>query len=190
MITDKYCPRNEIKKPEIKIWDLKVKGTDLISYTQHFQELALLCERMFPEESDKIEKYVGGLPDMIHESVVASKPETMQDAVEIATELIDKKICTFAKRQVESKRKFKDTSRNTENQQQQQQEVEHWPGLHCKICATELAIWPMTVGVAPMPTLLTTIRELGRVRSLLAMSVEFRDILRGNVQSRRTRTTV
>ncbi|GKA04438.1 putative reverse transcriptase domain-containing protein, partial [Tanacetum coccineum] len=29
-------------------------------------ELALLCVRMFPEESDKIERYVGGLPDMIH----------------------------------------------------------------------------------------------------------------------------
>ncbi|GKA47435.1 putative reverse transcriptase domain-containing protein [Tanacetum coccineum] len=34
---------------------------------------------MFPEESDKIEKYVSGLPDMIHGSVVASKPKTMQD---------------------------------------------------------------------------------------------------------------
>ncbi|GJS80769.1 hypothetical protein Tco_0730650 [Tanacetum coccineum] len=54
-------------------------------------ELALLCERMFPEESDKIEKYVGGLPDMIHGSVMASKPKTMQDAIEIATELIDKR---------------------------------------------------------------------------------------------------
>ncbi|GKA67078.1 hypothetical protein Tco_0766886, partial [Tanacetum coccineum] len=28
-------------------------------------ELALLCGRTFPEESDKIEKYVGGLPDMM-----------------------------------------------------------------------------------------------------------------------------
>nr|GEZ76033.1 putative reverse transcriptase domain-containing protein [Tanacetum cinerariifolium] len=33
-------------------------------------ELALLCGRMFFEESDKIEKYVGGLPDMIHGSVL------------------------------------------------------------------------------------------------------------------------
>ncbi|GJX93122.1 putative reverse transcriptase domain-containing protein [Tanacetum coccineum] len=66
MMTDKYCPRNEIKKLEIEIWDLKVKGTDLTSYTQHFQELALLCGRMFPEESNKIEKYVSGLPDIIH----------------------------------------------------------------------------------------------------------------------------
>ncbi|GJQ96401.1 putative reverse transcriptase domain-containing protein [Tanacetum coccineum] len=66
MMTNKYCPRNEIKKLEIEIWDLKVKGTDLTSYTQRFQELALLCGRMFLEESDKIEKYVCGLPDMIH----------------------------------------------------------------------------------------------------------------------------
>ncbi|GJR49634.1 putative reverse transcriptase domain-containing protein [Tanacetum coccineum] len=120
MMTNKYCPRNEIKKLEMEIWDLKVKGTDLTSYTQRFQELALLCGRMFPEESDKIEKYVSGLPDMIHGSVVASKPKTMQDAVEIATELMDKKIRTFAERQTKSKRKFEDTSRNTQNQQQQQ----------------------------------------------------------------------
>ncbi|GKB66715.1 putative reverse transcriptase domain-containing protein [Tanacetum coccineum] len=72
------------------IWDLKVKGTDLTSYTQRFQELALLCGRMFLEEYDNIEKYVGGLPDMIHESVVASKPKTIQDAVEITTKLMDR----------------------------------------------------------------------------------------------------
>nr|GEV59294.1 hypothetical protein [Tanacetum cinerariifolium] len=38
---------------------------------------------MFPEESDKVERYVGGLPDMIHESVVASRPKTMQEAIEM-----------------------------------------------------------------------------------------------------------
>ncbi|GKG50955.1 hypothetical protein Tco_0539079, partial [Tanacetum coccineum] len=58
---------------------------------------------------------------MIHGSVVASKPKTMQDAVEIATELMDKKIGTFDECQIESKKKFEDTSRNTQNQQQQQQ---------------------------------------------------------------------
>nr|GEZ81347.1 reverse transcriptase domain-containing protein [Tanacetum cinerariifolium] len=56
-------------------------------------------------ESDKIEKYVGGLLDMIHGSVVASKPKTMQEAIEIATELMDKKVRTFADRETASKRK-------------------------------------------------------------------------------------
>ncbi|GKB53271.1 putative reverse transcriptase domain-containing protein [Tanacetum coccineum] len=94
-MTDKYCPRTEIKKLEVELWELKVK------------------------ESDKIEKYVGGLPDMIHGSVVASKPKTMQEATKMAIEVMDKRIRTFADHQTESKRKFEDTSRNTQNQQQQ-----------------------------------------------------------------------
>nr|GEW37687.1 reverse transcriptase domain-containing protein [Tanacetum cinerariifolium] len=74
-----------------------------------------MCWRMFPEESDEVEKYVGGLPDMIQGSVMASKPKKIQDAVEFATKLMDQKIRTFAKRQAENKRKL-----NNDNQAQQQ----------------------------------------------------------------------
>ncbi|GJX76125.1 putative reverse transcriptase domain-containing protein [Tanacetum coccineum] len=88
MMTDKYRPRGEIKKLETEMWNLKVKGTDVLSYNQHFQELALMCDRMFPEESDEVEKYVGGLPDMIHGSVKASKPKTMQEAIEFASYIL------------------------------------------------------------------------------------------------------
>ncbi|GJV69166.1 reverse transcriptase domain-containing protein [Tanacetum coccineum] len=115
MMTDKYCPRGEIKKIEIKMWNLKVKGTDVVSYNQRFQELSLMCSRMFPEESDEIEKYVGGLPDMIYESVMASKPKTMREAIEFATELMDKKISTFAERHAENKKKL---DKNNQAQQQ------------------------------------------------------------------------
>ncbi|GJU97281.1 putative reverse transcriptase domain-containing protein [Tanacetum coccineum] len=78
-----------------------------------------MTDKIFPEESDKIETYVGGLPDMIHGNIVASKPKTMQEAVEMATELMDKKVSTIAERQAENKRKFENTSRNNQNQQQQ-----------------------------------------------------------------------
>ncbi|GKE04180.1 reverse transcriptase domain-containing protein, partial [Tanacetum coccineum] len=88
-MTNKYCPRIKIKKLEVEL--------------------------MFPEESDKIKKYVGGLPDMIHGSVVASKPKTMQEATEMAIEVMDKRIRTFADRQTENKRK------PDNNQQPQQQ---------------------------------------------------------------------
>ncbi|GJT49562.1 putative reverse transcriptase domain-containing protein [Tanacetum coccineum] len=118
MITDKYCPRGEIKKLESEYWNLKVRGTDLMTYNQRFQELALMCDRMFPEESAKVERYVGGLPDMIHGSVKASKPQSMQEAIEFATEMMDKKMITAAERQAENKRKIEETSRNTQNQQQ------------------------------------------------------------------------
>ncbi|GKA86332.1 putative reverse transcriptase domain-containing protein, partial [Tanacetum coccineum] len=84
----------------LKCQPLNFKGTEG-SVMMPLTELALLYGSMFPEESDKIEKYVGGLLDMIHGSVVASKPKIMQDAVEIATELIDKKIRTFVERQTE-----------------------------------------------------------------------------------------
>ncbi|GJV60688.1 putative reverse transcriptase domain-containing protein [Tanacetum coccineum] len=88
-MTDKYCPRNEMKKLEAE---------------------------MFPEEADKIERYVGGLPDMIHGNIVASKPKTMQEAIEMATELMDKRVSTMAERQAENKRKSENTSRSNQNQ--------------------------------------------------------------------------
>ncbi|GKD91735.1 putative reverse transcriptase domain-containing protein, partial [Tanacetum coccineum] len=91
MMTDKYCPRGEIKKLE--------------------------AEMMFPEESYVVEKYVGDLPDMIYRSVKASKPKTMQEAIEFTTKLMDKMTLTITERQAENKRKFDDTSQNNQNQQ-------------------------------------------------------------------------
>ncbi|GKA10476.1 putative reverse transcriptase domain-containing protein [Tanacetum coccineum] len=103
-MTTKYCPRNEIKKIEAELWNLKVQGTDVVAYNQCFQELALLSDRMFPEETDKIERYVGGMPDLIYSSVVASKPKTMQEAIEMATELMDRRINTLAERTEQKRR--------------------------------------------------------------------------------------
>ncbi|GJR75819.1 putative reverse transcriptase domain-containing protein [Tanacetum coccineum] len=100
-MTDKYCPRNEMKKLEAELWNLKVIG----------------CSQ---RKSIQIERYVGGLPDMIHGNIVASKPKTMQEAIEMATELMDKRVNTIAERQAENKRKFENTSRNNQDQQQQQ----------------------------------------------------------------------
>ncbi|GJX96800.1 putative reverse transcriptase domain-containing protein [Tanacetum coccineum] len=101
MMTDKYCPRGEIKKIETEMWNLKVKGIDVVAYNRRFQQLALMCARMFPEEVDKIEKYISGLPDMILGSVKASKPKTMQEAIEFTTKLMDEKTHACAKRQAE-----------------------------------------------------------------------------------------
>ncbi|GJZ91129.1 putative reverse transcriptase domain-containing protein [Tanacetum coccineum] len=41
--TNKYCPNGDIKKLEIEMWNLKVRGNDVAAYTQRFQELALTC---------------------------------------------------------------------------------------------------------------------------------------------------
>nr|GFA70202.1 hypothetical protein [Tanacetum cinerariifolium] len=121
-MTKKYCPRGKINKLEVKLWNLRVKSNDVVGYNLRFQELALLCVRMFPEESDKVKRYVGGLLDMIHKTVVASRPKTMQEAIEMATKLMDKRNNTFAEHRAENKQKFDDTSKNNQNQQQQQQQ--------------------------------------------------------------------
>ncbi|GKF08506.1 putative reverse transcriptase domain-containing protein [Tanacetum coccineum] len=47
--------------------------------------------------------------------------------------------------------------------------------------ATELAIWPVTVGAPQMPILLTIKGAPGQVRKLLALSEEPKDILRGRI---------
>ncbi|GJZ06092.1 putative reverse transcriptase domain-containing protein [Tanacetum coccineum] len=57
----------------------------------------------------------------IHGSIVASKPNTMQDAIEMATELMDKKIRTFAKRQTQNNRKQDDNQQQQQHQQNKRQ---------------------------------------------------------------------
>ncbi|GJT99454.1 reverse transcriptase domain-containing protein [Tanacetum coccineum] len=76
-----------------------------------------MCGRMFLEESDQVEKFVDGLPDMIQGSVMASKPKIMQEAIEIANDLMDKKVGTFAERKVENKRKLDNNSSDNNAQQ-------------------------------------------------------------------------
>ncbi|GKC91242.1 reverse transcriptase domain-containing protein [Tanacetum coccineum] len=188
-MTDKYCPRNEMKKLEAKLWNLKVKGTDVIGYNQRFQELALLCVRMFLEESDKIERYVGGLPDMIHGNIVASRPKTMQKAVEMATKLMDKKVNTIAERQAKNKRLILQglvKRSHTEDLKPYALNATITTMvcvLQNAINATNLVILLVTVGVWEMPTMLTIRGALGQDRNLLASSVGFKDTSRGNVQS-------
>nr|GEZ43355.1 putative reverse transcriptase domain-containing protein [Tanacetum cinerariifolium] len=81
MMTEKYCPRGKNKKLESEIWNLKVKGTDVVAYSQCFQELALMRDRLFLQEIDKVERYVDGLPDTIHGSVGNSKARAKVYAV-------------------------------------------------------------------------------------------------------------
>ncbi|GKD09077.1 reverse transcriptase domain-containing protein, partial [Tanacetum coccineum] len=95
--------------------DQNTNGDDIHNSGTCVRRTERVVREMFLEESGKIERYVGGLPDMIYGSIVASKPKTMQEAIEIATELMDKKIRTFVERQTENKRKQDD------NHQQQQQ---------------------------------------------------------------------
>nr|GEX42381.1 putative reverse transcriptase domain-containing protein [Tanacetum cinerariifolium] len=98
---------------QIKFSTCTLLGSALTWWNSHVMTVG-------PDESDKIKRYVDGLPHVIHESVVASRPKTMQKEIEMANELMDKRNNTWAERQAESKQKFDDTSRNNQSQHQQQ----------------------------------------------------------------------
>ncbi|GJS70928.1 putative reverse transcriptase domain-containing protein [Tanacetum coccineum] len=116
-LTDKYCPKGEIKKLEIELWNLKVRGNDVAAYTQRFQELALMCTKFLADETEKVDKYISGLPDNIHGNVMSARPKTLDDAIELANDLMDQKLRTYAERHNENKRKADDSSRNNHQQQ-------------------------------------------------------------------------
>ncbi|GKA04679.1 hypothetical protein Tco_0683799, partial [Tanacetum coccineum] len=82
------------------------------SYTQCFQELALMCTKFLADETAKIDKYIGGLPDNIHGNVMFARPKTLDFAIELANDLMDQKLCTYAERHNDNKRKADDSSRN------------------------------------------------------------------------------
>ncbi|GJZ98895.1 hypothetical protein Tco_0671348 [Tanacetum coccineum] len=73
------------------------QGTDMVKYTQRFQELTLLCLKMVPDEEEKVER--------------------LQDAIKMANILMDQKVRTFAAKNVENKRKLENDPRDNRVQQ-------------------------------------------------------------------------
>nr|GEX20947.1 hypothetical protein [Tanacetum cinerariifolium] len=113
MMTDKYCPRG----------------------------IGLMCERMFPEESDQVDKYVGGLPFMIQDKLRTKESlMTTQGTIKINHNLSresmeDLCLCAPSATVITLGRM-----------------------LQCAQTAKELATWPVTVEVQ---LLLTTREPLG-----------------------------
>ncbi|GJV26868.1 putative reverse transcriptase domain-containing protein [Tanacetum coccineum] len=90
-MTEVYCPRNEIQKMEIEL--------------------------MVPNEEDKVERFIEGLPDNIQGNVIAANPTRLQDAIRIANQLMDKKVQGYAARSAENKRKMESNLRDNRGQQ-------------------------------------------------------------------------
>nr|GEW23459.1 hypothetical protein [Tanacetum cinerariifolium] len=96
-IMDKYYPQGEIKKLEIELWNLKFVA----------------------DETEKIDKCVSELPDNIYGSVKALKPKTLDETIELANDLMDQKLRTYAERQSNNKRKADESFKNNHGHQQQ-----------------------------------------------------------------------
>ncbi|GKA68451.1 reverse transcriptase domain-containing protein [Tanacetum coccineum] len=117
LMTEVYCPRNEIQKIESELWNLTMKNNDLANYTQRFQVLTMICTKMVPEEEDRVEKFIGGLPDNIQGNVIAAEPTRLQDVVRIANNLMDKKLKGYDVKNAKNKRRFDNNQKDKRVQQ-------------------------------------------------------------------------
>nr|GEV55282.1 putative reverse transcriptase domain-containing protein [Tanacetum cinerariifolium] len=88
-MTDKYCPK----------------------------ELALMCTKFLSDETEKVDKYISGLPNNIHGNFMSARPKTLDETIELANDLMDQKLHTYAKRRNDNKWKTDDSSRNRQQQQ-------------------------------------------------------------------------
>ncbi|GKC74891.1 putative reverse transcriptase domain-containing protein [Tanacetum coccineum] len=122
LLTNKYCPRTEIRKMEEELYNLIVKGNDLKPYVRRFQELMVLCPNMVPNNDKLLEAFIGGLPRSIEGNVTASKPQTLEEAINIAQRLMDQvtkhapmQVSSDNKRKFDDKRTFNNSSRSNNN---------------------------------------------------------------------------
>nr|GEU45555.1 putative reverse transcriptase domain-containing protein [Tanacetum cinerariifolium] len=84
LLTNKYCPQTKIKKMEDEFYNLSIKGNNLKTYVRRFQELAVLCPNMVPNNKKLMEVFIGRLPRSIEGNVTASKPQTLEEDINIA----------------------------------------------------------------------------------------------------------
>ncbi|GKE03108.1 reverse transcriptase domain-containing protein [Tanacetum coccineum] len=77
----------------------------------------MLCTKMVPEEEDRVEKFIRGLPHNIQGNVIAIEPTRLQDAVRMANNLMDQKLKGYAMKNGENKRKFDNSQKDNRGQQ-------------------------------------------------------------------------
>ncbi|GKB29058.1 putative reverse transcriptase domain-containing protein [Tanacetum coccineum] len=79
----------------------------------------MICTKFVANEIEKVDRYICGLPDNIYGNVKSTRPKTLDETIELANDLMDQKLRTYAKRQSNNKRKADDSSRNNHGHQQQ-----------------------------------------------------------------------
>ncbi|GJU91265.1 reverse transcriptase domain-containing protein [Tanacetum coccineum] len=94
LLTNKYCPRTEVRKMEDELYNL----------------------------TKLLEAFIGGLPRSIEGNVTASKPQTLEEAINIAQRLMDQvtkhtpvQVSSDHKRKFDDRRTFNNNNNNYRN---------------------------------------------------------------------------
>nr|GEW64314.1 putative reverse transcriptase domain-containing protein [Tanacetum cinerariifolium] len=110
---------------QVKFATYTLLGDALTRWNGHVRtlELALMCTKFLANETEKVHKYISELPNNIHGNVMSARPKTLDETFELANDLMDQKLRTYAERQNENKRKADDSSRNNQQQPYKNQNV-------------------------------------------------------------------
>ncbi|KAK1415010.1 hypothetical protein QVD17_30779 [Tagetes erecta] len=116
LFTEEYCARDDVRKLEDELWNHKMIGSDIETYTTRANELAALCPQMVVPETKRIEFYIKGLVPEIRMNVTSANPTTIQSAVRMAKRITDQAVelgtlpAKGSSRVNEGKRKWEGTS--------------------------------------------------------------------------------
>nr|GEZ04223.1 hypothetical protein [Tanacetum cinerariifolium] len=116
MMTDKFCPTEEVHRLEDELRPLKVSDMNIAAYTKRFNELALLCPDDVPNKKKKVKLYIKGLPEIIKGETTSSRPAKLNEAVCMAHALMEQKIQAKNERIAEGiKRKWENNNQGNNN---------------------------------------------------------------------------
>nr|GEZ76097.1 hypothetical protein [Tanacetum cinerariifolium] len=105
MMTEEFCPPEEIQRMKCELWNLMVKEIDISSYTTCFNELMILCPGMVPAERKKVEAYIRGLSKNIKGEVTSFEPATLNKVVRMVHTLMEQKVKAIAEREADNKKR-------------------------------------------------------------------------------------
>nr|GFC26586.1 hypothetical protein [Tanacetum cinerariifolium] len=147
LMTEVYCPRNEIHKMETELWNMtrverfirgfsdNIQGNVIAVNPARLQDAICIANQLMDkkiqgyatrsaENRRRMEsnpkdnqRFIGGLPDNIQGNVITVNPAKLQDAIRIANQLMDKKLQGYATRSAENKRRMESNPRDNRGQQ-------------------------------------------------------------------------
>ncbi|GJU73363.1 putative reverse transcriptase domain-containing protein [Tanacetum coccineum] len=116
MMIDEFCPTEDVQRLEDELRHLKLRDMNIAAYTEMFNELALLCPDVVPNEKKKVELYIKGLPEIIKGETTSSRPTMLNDVVHMAHTLMEQKIQAKNERIAEgNKRRWENNNQGGSN---------------------------------------------------------------------------
>ncbi|GJV81038.1 putative reverse transcriptase domain-containing protein [Tanacetum coccineum] len=109
-----YAIENQVKFATCTLLEQVLSADE----NQEIRNLAVNL-KFVANETEKVDKYISGLPDNIYGNVKSARPKTLDETIELANDLMDQKLRTYAESQSDNKRKADDSSKNNHGHQQQ-----------------------------------------------------------------------